>query len=97
MILLEEKDYPGVVSRDRQLIEHPIRFPPPVVFRLRKFRLSVVSIEIRMLGVDATETESSAELRIIAKKHKEREKHNRFIENRRCDSNWRIFYKCANV
>lgn len=79
MILLEEKDYPGVVSRDRQLIEHPIRFPPPVVFRLRKFRLSVVSIEIRMLGVDATETESSAELRITAKTYKEREKHNRFI------------------
>lgn len=67
MILLEEKDYPGVVSRDRQLIEHPIRFPPPVVFRLRKFRLSVVSIEIGMLGVDATETESSVKLQITTK------------------------------
>ena len=80
MILLEEKDDPGVVSRDRQLIEHPIRLPPPVVLRLRKFRLSVVSIEIRMLGVDATETESSAELRMMAKMYKETEKNN--IQNK---------------
>lgn len=44
MVLLEEEDHPGVVSRHRQLIEHPVRFPPPVMLGLRKLRLPVVTV-----------------------------------------------------
>lgn len=66
MIFLEEKDHAGMVPGDGQLIEHVIRFPPPMMFRLRKLGLSVVPIEVRMFGVDATEIQSSERLRVDA-------------------------------
>lgn len=60
MILLEEKDHTGVILGNGQLIEDTICFPPPMMFRLRKLCLSVVSVQIRMLSIDATKIESSA-------------------------------------
>jgi len=53
VILLEEKNHPGVIPRHRQLVEDSVRFPPPVMFGLRKLRLPVVTVQIRMFGVGA--------------------------------------------
>lgn len=53
MVLLEEENHPGVVSRHQQLIEHSVRFPPPVMLGLRELRLPVVTVQIRMFGVGA--------------------------------------------
>lgn len=51
MILLEKKDHSAVVSRCRQMFEHPSRFPPPVMLRLRKFSFPIVAVQVRMFGV----------------------------------------------
>lgn len=53
MILLEEEDHPAMISRRRQLIEHPVRLPPPVMLRLRKFSFPIMAVQVRMFGVGA--------------------------------------------
>lgn len=55
VVLLEEENHAGVVARRRQLIEHPVRLPPPVMLRLGELGLAVVTVEVRMLGVRAAQ------------------------------------------
>lgn len=47
------------------------------MLRLREFGFSVVSIEVRMLCVDAAEIQSSVELRVIAAKMRRENVHRR--------------------
>jgi len=42
-----------VITDDVQLVEHPVCFPPPMMFGLGEFCLSIVTVLIRMHGVDA--------------------------------------------
>lgn len=44
-----------MVSGNFQLVEDPVRFPPPVVFGLSEFSLPVVSIQIRVICVSASD------------------------------------------
>lgn len=41
-----------VITDDVQLVEHSICFPPPMVFGLGEFCLSIMTVLIRMHGVD---------------------------------------------
>lgn len=36
-----------------ELIEHPVRFPPPMVLGLGKFRLAIMTVQIGMVGIVA--------------------------------------------
>lgn len=42
-----------IVTDNVQLIKHPVCFPPPMMFGLRKFCLSIMTILIWMHGIDA--------------------------------------------
>lgn len=53
MILLKEEDHSAVISRCRQMFEHPSRFPPPVMLRLCKFSFPIVAVQVRMFGIGA--------------------------------------------
>lgn len=59
VILLEEQHHARVVSGYRQLIEYSISLPPPVMLRLGELRLTVVAVEIRMLGIRALKIQGS--------------------------------------
>lgn len=42
-----------MTERKVELIEHPIRLPPPMVLRLSELRLTIMAVQIRMVGVVA--------------------------------------------
>lgn len=51
-----------VVTRNLQLAEHPVRFPPPVVLRLRELRLSIMPIKIRIQRIVAQHLPGPAQI-----------------------------------
>lgn len=53
VVFLQKHHEPRVISRDFQLIEDPIRFPPPVVLRLGELCLPVMSVKVRVQRVVA--------------------------------------------
>lgn len=61
VILLEEQNHAGVIVGDGESIEHAVRLPPPVVLGLRELGLPVVPVEIRVLGIRASEIQSPGE------------------------------------
>ena len=51
MVLLDEDDMSGEIFSYRQMLEDPVKFPPPVMFSLTIFSLSVMTMNIRPAGV----------------------------------------------
>ena len=53
MVFLDEDDMSGEIFRYCQMLEDPVKFPPPVMFSLTIFGLSVMTVNIGPPGVCA--------------------------------------------